>query len=108
MKVFVLHIIILIIVSVYALLNLIIGLIHINKLYIPKLNASLFIVGSICLAMIYTKISYGIYFIVAGHAIIQIGALLNGLHIRGKIKLKHQVTRLLFGITVIELYYYYY
>jgi len=99
-------IIVLLLAYLYSLLNLTIGLIQLVKKSIPLSNAVLFIIGSISILLtIFIKAPTSfLIFLIAGLALIQIGAILNGIYLKGKITISHQLTRLLFGITLVILY----
>ncbi len=97
--------ILLIVIYSYSLLNLFIGILQLNKHLIPPpSNSILFVLGSISILITLFSIKYPLLFLIAGFVLIQIGAILNGIHLNGKVTLSHQLIRFIFGLIIIILY----
>lgn len=99
-------IIVLLIAYLYSLLNLLIGTIQLVKKSIPLSNSILFILGSISIlfTLLIKTSTLFLFFLISGLALIQVGAIRNGVYLHGKVTISHQLTRLIFGITLVILY----
>ncbi|WP_438497640.1 hypothetical protein [Paenibacillus sp. IHBB 3054] len=89
----------------YALLHLGVGLIQLRQRQVPARTAVLFIAGALSIAL--TSFFWGHTLTAAvllsfGFILIQSGAIMNGIHLHGKVTASHQLVRLaLFAVLLV-------
>lgn len=93
-----------VIASLYALLHLLTGSVQLFKGDIPVQNAVLFVAGSLCMAVylvFFTNTLGALALLAAGFLVIQLGAILNGKFMNGKVTFSHQLVRFVLMLVVV-------
>lgn len=92
---------------IYAVLHMVVGVSQLKQKNVPIKNSILFILGS---TILLTTLAFKEYvvltvvLIILGFITIQIGAIMNGLHLKGKITLSHQLFRIGLLLLLIFMY----
>ncbi|MFA5523400.1 MAG: hypothetical protein WDA24_03495 [Tissierellales bacterium] len=92
--------------TVYGLLNLIAGLTQIKQKKIDTWSSIVIIVGGVLIAIsviFSSKGSYFFYLLLLGLIIIHIATIRNGIKMFGKLNWKHHIVRFLISLTLVIL-----